>query len=95
MSFAQKPEMDVTDVRQRPVKRATIAMEEGSSLDNQETAISSGGSGSANDEEKEIGRRSLARDGTDRSGGLGGPAMGPPRRSTMNTDPAEGRNLVR
>lgn len=94
MSFAQKPDVD-TDVRQRPVKRATLAMEEGSSLENQEKTVSSGGSASANDEEKDIGRRSLTRDGTDRSSGLGGPTMGLPRRATMNTDPAEGRNLVR
>lgn len=83
-------------VRQRPAKRATIALEEGrtdSSLEKQETGISSGGSGS-NDEEKGLGgRRSMARD--DNEPGLGGPGMGPPRRATMNTDPAEGRNLVR
>lgn len=83
-------------VRQRPTKRATIAMEEGetdSSLDKLETGISSGGSGSgAGDDEKE---RGVTGDNA-LNDGLVGSATGPARRTgTANTDPAEGRSLAR
>lgn len=76
-------------------------MEEGhtlSSVDKDETTGSSGGSGDADSREKgdeSSGRKSFTRDGSMAAGGLGGPAMGPPRRATMMTDGAEGRSLVR
>jgi hypothetical protein len=57
-------------------------------LEKQET--SSGGSGST-----DVKENNLNRDGGTPDGGLGGPMMGPPRRATMMTDPAEGRTLGR
>lgn len=85
-------EEDPTNVRQRPVKRATIAMEEGRPQSSLEKQGSSGASGSADDSTE---KRRMDRDESQAEQGLGGPMMGPPRRATMLTDPAEGRGLGR